>query len=127
VSPTSGVGSASATLDVAETTRSDSRTLTLTFNSLTATVVQEGYGCVYTLSAAAIEARNEGSVHSIHVTAPPDCRWSVTTNDSWITVNTAGGSGSDYVSITVAPNTADARQGSVTIAGQRIIVTQPQG
>ena len=47
------------------------------------------------------------------------------TSDSWISINTILGWGSQTVGFTVAPNTTAAlRTGRITIAGQTLTVTQ---
>jgi hypothetical protein len=99
----------------------------VTINSQTFTVIQEGYACAYSLSQPRIDARNEGEEDQIRVTAAPGCRWSATTGDNWITVRTPNGVGTDWAYFTIARNTGSAREGSITLAGQRVIVTQPRG
>jgi hypothetical protein len=125
--PASGIGAATPQLRVSEHTRFDSRTLTLTINGQAFAIRQEGYACTYALSDAAFDARNEGGEFTVRVTAPAGCRWSVTSTTSWITVRTANGAGSDYAYFTVASNTGDARSGFITIAGQRVNITQARG
>jgi hypothetical protein len=127
ISPGSGIGSTSPTLRLDDHTRSDGRTLTVTINTQSWTVIQEGIACVYTLSASAFDARNEGQALNLHVSTQAGCRWSATSANSWIAVQTQSGAGPDYVYFTVAPNTGDARQGSITVAGQRVIINQARG
>lgn len=127
MSPTSGTGSAAGRLRIDESTRIDPRTLTVIVNNQPFVVVQEGFACVYTLSMSTIDSPNEGSQQQIRVTAASGCRWSVTTGDSWITVRTPDGVGTDWAYFSIAPNGGAARQGSITIAGQRVLVTQARG
>jgi hypothetical protein len=63
----------------------------------------------------------------LRVNTTAGCAWSATTTDSWIALTPRSGTGSDYVYLDISPNPGDARQGTVTIAGQRVNVTQPRG
>jgi hypothetical protein len=128
VSPSSGDGSAAPRLVTAENTRNDdTRTLTLTVNNQTFRVLQEAARCTFTLDADTLDARNEGGRMSVRVSSASGCSWSVTSSDSWITIRTPTGTGTDYAYFDVAPNSGDTRQGTVTIAGQRVTVTQARG
>jgi hypothetical protein len=127
VSPGSGQGSASLLLQVSESTRLDGRTLTLTINAQPFRVTQEGIICTYALSAGTMEVGDAGGQLSFVVTTQPGCTWTVTTNDSWITVQTPSGTGSNNVNVQIAPNTGGFRQGLVTAAGQRLTITQRAG
>ena len=61
------------------------------------------------------------------VTAPPVCTWTTSTNVPWISlVGDTDGSGNGTVSFTVQANTGPARNGILTIGGQRFTVTQLQ-
>lgn len=126
-SPSSSRGSATPTLRVAENALPDPRTLTLTVASQSFRMTQAAATCVYTLNPVALEARNEGGRLQIHVSTTAGCTWNVSTPTSWITVATRSGIGTDYAYIDVAPNTGEARQGTVIVAGQAVTVTQPKG
>jgi hypothetical protein len=127
VNPASGQGSATPSLRVAESTQFDGRTLTMTINGQAFRITQQAVECSYALSDTNLDARNEGGRLSVRVASGAACRWSVTTNASWITVRTPSGIGTDYVYFDVAPNSGGARQGVVTIAGQPVTVTQAAG
>lgn len=120
----SGVGSANLTLGVADFISSDSRTLTLTINSQSFNVVQRAGNCVYTLSETGFEVRNEGGRLSVRVTTTPLCGWAVSSTASWISLLTTSGKGTDQAHFDVAPNAGGPRQGTVSVAGQTVIVTQ---
>ena len=128
VSPSSGDGSGTPRLNAAENTRNDdTRTLTLTVNNETFRVLQEAARCTVTLDADVMNARNEGGRMQVRVSTAVGCSWSATSSDSWISVRTPTGTGTDYAYFDVAPNSGDTRQGTVTIAGQRVTVTQARG
>jgi hypothetical protein len=69
-----------------------------------------------------------GTGGPIAVTAGAACSWTATTNDSWITITSgASGTGSGTVGFVVDANTAAARTGTLTIAGQTFTVSQASG
>src|SRR5262249_14917511 len=62
---------------------------------------------------------------SVAVTAASACSWTATTNSAWLTVTGASsGTGNGAVTIGIAANSAAARTGTVTIAGQTFTVVQ---
>ena len=82
--------------------------------------------CTTTLSPAGGTFGSDGGSASVTVTSPAGCAWSVVASAGWITV-TAGatGNGPGTVTYAVTANAAtDARNGSLTIAGQSYPITQ---
>ena len=125
VTPGAGVGSATTTLNVGQNPRAgNARTLTVTVNNQSFSVVQQADPCVFTLSSQALDARNEGSSLEVRVTTQDGCAWSVSTSASWITLRSTGSTGTDYARFDAAPNTGSTRQGTVVVAGQAVTVTQ---
>lgn len=63
---------------------------------------------------------------TVQVTAAPGCTWAVASNDSWLTVTSAGsGSGNSTVSYSFTANTAaTARTGTISIGRQGYNITQ---
>jgi hypothetical protein len=127
IAPTSGRGSSAATLRVSENTHLDTRTLIVTISGQSFRILQDGVACIYTLSVASLEIGNDAGSVFVTVLAPAGCRWTASSSERWVTVKTPSGSGSDTVVIEVERNTGDARQGFVTIANQRIGITQQRG
>lgn len=127
VSPGSGSGNATLALQISETAQNDSRTLTLTVNTQTYRVVQEGVRCVYTLDIPTLQFVNDGGLVEFGLTTSAGCSWAVTTGESWITVVTPNGVGSGTIRLNIARNTGPVRQGVVTIAGQQVTFTQARG
>lgn len=83
--------------------------------------------CTDSISPARAAFPRGGGSGSVAVTAPGGCGWTAVSNASWITVvGGASGSGNGTVTYTVAPYAAEPkkRNGTVTIAGQAIQVTQ---
>jgi hypothetical protein len=130
ITPGSGQGSHALLLNLAQHTRTDdSRTMILTINTQAYRIVQAAATCSYTLSTFGVDVRNEGGRVSVRVSAGDGCAWTAGgSSNSWIGVATTSGTGTDYVYLDVAPNSGGgARQGFVTIAGQRVTVTQAAG
>ena len=65
-----------------------------------------------------------GTTVQVNVVTSDSCSWSADSSIAWLNVPTATRTGSGNVSVTVAPNTAAARSGSVSIAGQAVTVEQ---
>jgi len=81
--------------------------------------------CVTLLNPSGAVAPAAGGVGTIPVTATAGCAWTAVSNVPWITLTSgASGSGNGTVGYTVAPDTAAARAGTITIAGQTFTVTQ---
>ena len=124
VTPTSGVGEGSVTYQVAPYIDVATRQGTLTVAGNTFTVFQ--YGRRMKLSTYS-ETRDYGTyVIPITVSALATTQWSVTPNNSWISVVDAGnGQGGDLVRIATAENPSyKKRVGTVRIGTETFTVTQ---
>jgi hypothetical protein len=85
-----------------------------------------GSTCTYTISPTRRRHRIEGGSGTIKVTTNNGCEWTAASTVSWITI-TAGtrGSGNGTVTYLVAANiSAEARTGTITVAGKSFTVTQ---
>ena len=92
--------------------------------------VQQATSCVFTLSRTTVSVPSDprpGVTRSLKVTTSgPQCNWTASTSDSWITIE----SGSDYVGthdvdISAKSNeTGSDRTGTLLVAGQRVTVEQ---
>lgn len=99
---------------------------TISVAGQTFTVTQAGQSCTYSISPTSLDVTASGGNGSINVTAGSGCNWTATSNATFITINSgANGSGSGTVGFTVAANTsANSRNGTLTIAGLTLTVTQ---
>ena len=124
VSPTSGMGEGGVTYQVAPYNEVATRQGTLTVAGNTFTVFQ--YGRRMKLDSYSTTQNYETHVIPITVNALAITQWSVTPNNSWISVVDAGnGQGGDLVSIAIAENPSYmARTGTVTIGTETFTVTQ---
>ncbi len=80
--------------------------------------------CSFSVSplSAALPAAGGGTQAS--VTTSSSCAWTARSNVAWVTLNSAGRSGSGTVIATVAANTSAARTGTLTIAGRTFTINQ---
>ncbi len=121
---TSGTGVGFVVFNVAANTGA-ARLGTLNVAEHVATVTQAA-NCTVTpspLDNAIAAAGATGRV--VTVTAGSGCGWTATSNASWITITSgASGSGGGSVTFNVAANTGASREGTLTVAGQAVTVTQ---
>ena len=124
VTPTSGVGEGSITFNVAPYNEVATRQGTLTVAGNTVTVFQ--YGRRMKLDSYSVTHNYETHVIPITVNALAITQWSVTPNNSWISIVDGGnGQGGDHVTIAIAENPSyKARTGTVTIGTETFTVTQ---
>lgn len=124
VSPASGTGSGTVQYMVEPLEDVSTRQGTLTVAGNTFTVFQ--YGRRMKLDSYSTTQNYETHVIPITVNALAITQWSVTPNNSWISVVDAGnGQGGDLVTIAIAENPSyKARTGTVTIGTETFTVTQ---
>ena len=86
-------------------------------------------GCTFTLSPDSRSFDSSGGTDSVNVSTQSGCLWTATSNASWIVITSgSSGQGSGTVGYAVsANNTANARTGTLTIAGQTVTITQSGG
>jgi hypothetical protein len=119
-----GSGPANSNYTVAANTSGGSRSGTITIAGQTFTVTQAGTSCTYSVLPTAQSFGRKGGTGSVAVTTSMGCSWTAASNASWITVTSASsGSGSGTVNYKVAA-TPKSRSGTLTIAGQTVVVTQ---
>ena len=122
----SGAGPASLPFTVAAWD-GPSRTGTAVVAGQTFTVTQSA-GCTYTVQPLAHSVGAGGGNVSVAVTANEGCSWSASADVEWIVVQgVAGGTGNGAITLNVAATTGPARTGTVTVAGQRVTITQGAG
>jgi hypothetical protein len=83
-------------------------------------------GCVYTVTPVVDAiAAGGGAGATITVVAPPGCFWTASSEAPFLSITSAAsGAGNGSVSYASAPNAGAARSGTLTIAGQRVTVSQ---
>ena len=90
-------------------------------------ILQSAPLCRFQLSAITGSFGGAGGSGTVTVTGASSCTWTASSNVPWISiVSGASGTGNGTVSFTVQANTGPARNGILTIGGQRFTVTQQQ-
>ena len=102
----------------------ESRTGSATVAGASITIQQEAAPCRFGVSPSSVDAAAAGGTVAIGVSAPGGCSWTAQTANPWLSVEPGNGQGGGTVQITVAPNGAAARSGSVTVAGAPVQVRQ---
>jgi hypothetical protein len=80
--------------------------------------------CPYIVDPTNIEEGNDEGGAEINLTTFAGCPWTATPSESWIEVRPASGAGPGNIRLEVTRNTGSARHAFVTVAGQRVNVTQ---
>jgi Putative binding domain, N-terminal/Viral BACON domain len=124
LSPASGQGNGTVAFRVAANEGTSPRDGSIAVNGQQVVVSQRA-SCRYTVTSTTQNVGANGGEGSVTVAAGGECAWTASTDVSWITLTPpVSGSGNGTVAFTVAPNTGEMRTGTITIAGQRITVTQ---
>ena len=91
------------------------------------TIAQSAPACRFVLSATNGSFGAGAGTGTVTVTGVRGCTWTASSSVPWISISAgASGNGSGTVSFTVQSNPGAARNGIVTIGGQRFTVTQLQ-
>lgn len=83
--------------------------------------------CIYSVSTTTFNIAGSGGSATLTVNTGTTCTWTATTSSSFISITGTGGSGPGNVSFNIAENSGDARVGTLTVAGQAVIVNQAAG
>ena len=85
-----------------------------------------GSTCTYSITPTTYSVGAAGGIGpTVAIATATGCPWTSISNDSWITVTSgSSGNGNGSVGFTVAANQSNARNGSLTIAGQAFTVQQ---
>jgi len=123
-SPAAGQGNADVQFRVAANDGGSGREGDIVVNNSSVHVTQRA-PCRYELSPPNQTVGSAASDGNVSVTTSAECAWSATTDVGWISLEPPrSGSGSGAVGFAVAGNGGNERSGTITIAGQRAIVTQ---
>ena len=95
-------------------------------NRLKVTVADVGWGCNYTVDPLNKIYTAASGIGSITITTSPECEWSATTNEDWITITSgSSGTGNGTLNFTVAENTTpSSRTGTLVVAGETVTIEQ---
>ena len=120
-----GNGSGRIDLQIAAN-QGPSRTGTVTTAARAITVVQQD-GCTFTLDRDRQSFPAAGGSSTVSVSGLAVCAWTASVNVPWIALTSSGGSGNGQVRFTVAANSGPAREGSIAIGHQTLLVQQASG
>lgn len=127
VTPAGGVTSATLSIAVAANTTNSSRTATFTVTSgsliRTITVLQDSTPVAdqLTVNVDTIHALAAGGSTSVLVTS--NRAWTVSSNQSWATLDKTGSSGAGTFNVTSAVNTGAARNAAITVTAGTMVKT----
>jgi hypothetical protein len=103
------------------------RTGSLKIAEQTVTVTQ-ATGCTFGVSPPSVSVGSPAGNGTIQVASAPGCAWSASSGAPWLTIAAgASGSGNGQVQFAAAVNSGPARDGSLSIAGHTVPVTQASG
>lgn len=91
-----------------------------------ANALQNQTVCSFKLSNKSIQARTKGGIYNINVTSAANCDYSVKSNSRGIFIMNSSDSlsGNNTITFRVTVNPTVSRTGTITIAGQKVTVTQ---
>ena len=90
--------------------------------------VTQSQGCVYQVQPAAHTVDAAGGSRTVTVSTAQGCAWTASSDVPWIQIQSASpGSGNGLVTFAVSASTGPTRSGTLTVAGQKVTVSQGQG
>ena len=123
MSGSTGTGNGTVQLRVAANAATV-RTGTVLIAGVTVAITQQGL-CTYALDPTSASVPVAGGDGVLHIETTSSCSWAATTTDNFLSViGTAQSSGRGDIVVRVAPNTGEARTGTVRVADQTFTVTQ---
>lgn len=122
----SGMGNGTVTYNAAPNTATSARTGTMTVAGRTVSVRQalDTSSCTYTLQYTSRTLTWCGGQRSVTVTTQGDCPWTASTNAPFIDLGGTNRSGTGALFYLLSRNTGPARQGTITVAGTPVAITQ---
>jgi hypothetical protein len=125
LTPTSGQGNGQIEFLVTPNQDPAAREGDIQINDARLRVVQEAAPCIFEVRPGGLAIGAAGGSISVSVSANNRCRWTATSEASWLTVAPpATGTGKGSVTFGAARNSAGVRTGNITIAEQTFAVTQ---
>ena len=113
VTPDSGQGEASVSIVVAKTRPRSIESGVLVVNGSRVAVSQQAAVCRFELANSSSRVPPEGGPFSVSVSTIPGCKWSASSEVSWVRVVSAELTGSDNVAFVADANTGGERSGTL--------------
>lgn len=90
--------------------------------------INQAPGCSFQVQPTSHNVPAAGGTGLVNVTTAQGCSWSASSDTSWIDIQgVASGAGNGAIMFAAAASTGPARTGTLTVAGQKVTVTQGQG
>jgi uncharacterized protein DUF5666/BACON domain-containing protein/all-beta uncharacterized protein len=93
----------------------------------TAQIAQEAAPCQFTVAPGELSASSIGGDLSIDVRTHSACTWTAAGGTSWVSISPSSGKGDGAVQVHVGANTSGSRSTALTVAGQRVMLSQQGG
>jgi large repetitive protein len=124
-SPASGSGNGAVALSIAPNSTTAGRQANVQIGGQIFQVTQAGVPCGFSLSANNPVQPSGGGMGSVDIATNAGCQWTASSSAGFLTPAANSGTGSMTLNFAVGANsTGNARNASLTIAGQSITVTQ---
>ncbi|MGZ5432091.1 MAG: BACON domain-containing protein [Thermoanaerobaculia bacterium] len=126
ISGQSGAGNGTVTYSVAPNSSTSSRTGTMTVAGRTVSVKQalDTSSCTYAVEYTSRALSWCGGERTVRVTTQGECPWTASDDAPWITLGGTNRSGTGLLYYYMGRNTGVARQGTLTVAGTPVAITQ---
>jgi hypothetical protein len=127
--PASGQGSGTVSFSVTTNPNPSQRRGAIAITDQQITISQEAAPCVFSVSPITDSVSPDGERRTVRVTAShQQCTWSARSESEWLAiVEGSQGSGNGQVIYEARRTSGPSRRGELTIAGQRVTVTQATG
>ena len=119
-----GQGDGTVTYRVTENADPLSRRGSIEVAGQTAQIAQEPAPCRFTVAPGELNAPPAGGDLSIGVRTHSACSWTAAGSTAWVSVSPQSGKGDAAVQVRVAANTSAARSAELSVAGQRVLLSQ---
>jgi hypothetical protein len=124
VRPSSGQGPASVSVDVSENPAAAERSTALVISDSRVTVTQEPAPCRFELGGSSSRIAPQGGPFKVPVSTVAGCKWSASSEVSWVRVVGAEVTGSGSAEFVADVNAGEERSGTLRIAGLPHLVQQ---
>jgi hypothetical protein len=122
--PSAHEGSGNVALSIAHNPSTSSRVGMANVAGKAFRVTQAG-ACQYSVTPTTVSLGSAAGTAGVSVSAGVGCEWTAQNSVSWITLNSANGTGGGTVGLNIAANTASSsRSATLTIAGASVTVNQ---
>lgn len=127
LSVTSGQGSGTLAGTVARNEHPTPRSAAIIVNDQRLAVSQEPRPCSYEVRPAHVRVGHQGGRSSVELTTLTGCAWAASSSAEWVRLAMTTGNASGTIEFEVSSNEGAARDATIVITDQRIVVDQEAG